>query len=58
MKNTGKLITILLIVFVLMLLTACSKVGSERWCKNMEDKSVADWSARETKDFAKHCVFD
>lgn len=40
-------------------LAACSpKVGSDRWCKKMEDKSAADWTAREARDYAKHCVFE
>jgi hypothetical protein len=39
-------------------LSSCAKVGSKRWCKNMEEKSAADWTAREAKDYAKHCVFE
>jgi len=58
MKKTGQILTITLTVLLLATLPSCAKVGSERWCKKMEDKSAADWTARETKDYAKHCVFD
>jgi len=39
-------------------LPSCAKIGSEKWCKKMEEKSAADWTAREARDYAKHCVFD
>lgn len=39
-------------------ITACSpEVGSEAWCKKMEDKPKGDWSANEAADYTKHCVF-
>ncbi|MCC5796048.1 MAG: DUF3012 domain-containing protein [Methylophaga sp.] len=38
-------------------LMACSpEVGSEKWCEQLQDKSKADWTANEAKDFAKHCL--
>ena len=41
----------------LVLLSGCSpEVGSEQWCSDMKEKSMADWTANETTDFAKHCV--
>jgi len=58
MKKTGHILTITLVVLFLATLPSCAKVGSERWCKKMEDKSAADWTAREAKDYTKHCVFD
>jgi hypothetical protein len=43
----------------LVLLAGCApEVGSEAWCKDMADKSKADWSANEAIDYASHCVFD
>ena len=42
---------------LLMLLSGCAEVGSERWCKKMDDKSAGDWTANEAADYAKHCVF-
>jgi hypothetical protein len=35
----------------------CAKVGSEAWCKDMEEKPKGDWTANEAGDYAKHCVF-
>ncbi len=38
-------------------LCACApEVGSDRWCKAMEDKPKGEWSANEAGDYAKHCV--
>ena len=45
----------LLIVFAL---AACSpEVGSKAWCEAMKDKPTGEWSANDTTDFAKHCLF-
>ena len=36
---------------------ACApKVGSERWCKAMDDKPKVDWSANDAAAYTKHCV--
>jgi hypothetical protein len=55
-KTTRRILAITLAMLFLATLLACAKVGSESWCKNMKEKSAADWTARETKDYAKHCV--
>ena len=40
------------------ILTACSpEVGSEAWCKKMDETPKGDWSANMAADYAKHCVF-
>jgi len=40
-------------------LAGCApEVGSERWCKAMEEKPKGDWSANEAVDYTKHCAFD
>lgn len=40
------------------LLAACSaEVGSEDWCKDLEQKPKGDWTANEAGDYAKHCLF-
>ena len=45
--------TILLVVFA-----GCSpKVGSEKWCANMKEKPSDEWTIKETKDYATHCIF-
>ena len=39
------------------LLVACGpKVGSDAWCKSMEEKPRGDWTMNETGDFAKYCI--
>ena len=36
---------------------ACApEVGSDGWCKQMDEKSKGDWSSNEAIDYAKHCV--
>ena len=38
--------------------TACApEVGSEAWCQQMKEKPKGDWTATETTDYAKHCIF-
>lgn len=39
-------------------MTGCApEVGSEAWCKQLQEKPKGDWSANELADFTKHCVF-
>jgi hypothetical protein len=33
------------------------EVGSESWCKYMQEKPKGDWSANEAADYARHCAF-
>lgn len=33
------------------------KVGSEAWCKKMDEKPKGDWSTNEATDYASHCLF-
>ena len=50
--------TFILATFLIGLLSACKpEVGSDEWCKALEEKHKADWTAREAKDYAKHCIF-
>ena len=52
------MVRLMFTVTVLVLLAGCSaEVGSDSWCADLKEKSKADWSATELKDFAKHCVF-
>jgi hypothetical protein len=44
-------------LLALITLSACApEIGSEAWCKQMEQKQKGDWSANEAKDYAKHCI--
>jgi len=47
-----------LLAAVILLGGGCAEVGSERWCKNMEEKPKGDWTANEAADYTKHCIFD
>ncbi len=58
MTRTGKILGIVIATMFFTTLPSCTKVGSKSWCKKMEAKSAADWTPREAKDYAKHCVFD
>lgn len=42
---------------VVLLLTACApKVGSEKWCQQIEAKAKDEITLAEAKDYAKHCI--
>ena len=47
-----------LALFTLFLTTACSpEIGSEDWCKQLQEKPKGDWTVTEAKDYTKHCIF-
>ena len=38
-------------------MTGCApEVGSDAWCKAMNDKPKGDWTANEAANFAKYCL--
>jgi len=46
-----------LVALAALALAACEpEVGSDAWCKKMEDKPKGDWTANEAGDYLKHCV--
>jgi len=52
-------VRVLKIIFTLALfsgLYSCAEVGSEKWCKKMEEKPTDKWTIAETKDYTRHCV--
>ena len=52
---TKTLFAVSLMVF---LVAGCSpEVGSDDWCEDMKEKPKKDWTASETADYAKHCIF-
>jgi hypothetical protein len=54
-----KLATIIFVLCSIGLTIGCKpEVGSKEWCEEMRKKSKADWTANETVDYAKHCVFE
>lgn len=50
---------LLVIVFVATgaIMGCAPEVGSEAWCKKLEEKPNGDWTVNEATDYAKHCVF-
>ena len=58
MKPFNKSLLALILVFMLTGLSACApEVGTEAWCKQMNEKPKGDWTANEAGDYAKHCIF-
>lgn len=52
-----KITLLILVCLSVGLLSSCSpKVGSEKWCKQMDEKPKGDWTANEASDYAKHCL--
>jgi hypothetical protein len=45
-----------LLVLIAISLTACDRVGSEKWCENLNQKAKSDWTIQETGDYTKYCV--
>ena len=49
---------LLFVTTLIVMLIGCSpEVGSDEWCQDMKEKPKGDWTASETADYAKHCVF-
>lgn len=58
MKLVKKITLTILSTAFLLSLTACTpEIGSEAWCTDIKTKPKADWTARQTSDFAKNCIF-
>lgn len=46
------------LMLLMVLFQGCTpEVGSEEWCKDMKDVPSDEWTMRESKDYAKHCLF-
>lgn len=53
-----KIIFISILALSILGLSACApKVGSDAWCKKMEQKAKGEWTANEAGAYAKSCVF-
>lgn len=56
--NSKKGLCLLTAIFLLSMIVGCSpEVGSKEWCEDMKAKPKGDWTASETADYAKHCIF-
>ncbi len=47
---------IICLIVISLLLTACDRIGSEAWCKNLKEKSKSEWTLSEAGDYTKYCV--
>jgi hypothetical protein len=56
-KITTKILKVMLTLALFSGLYSCTEVGSEKWCKKMEEKPTDKWTIAETKDYTRHCVF-
>jgi len=53
-----RLTTLVCCAWLAFALSACApEVGSEAWCKKMQETPKGDWSANEAGDYAKNCLF-
>jgi hypothetical protein len=54
----NKTITVIGLFLSMTLITACApEVGSDAWCRAMEEKAKGDWSTNEAKDYTTNCLF-
>lgn len=53
-----KISSVVSVIGMSLLLAACApEVGSEAWCDAMKEKPKGDWTANETMEYGKSCVF-
>ncbi len=58
MNIFDKIIYVLIAITFFVMSPGCSpEVGSEKWCAEMQEKPKGEWTANETSDYAKHCMF-
>jgi hypothetical protein len=51
-------VVVAVVIAAFAVLAGCApEVGSERWCKKLDEKAKGDWTANEAADYAKHCIF-
>jgi hypothetical protein len=57
-ERMKRVLSVAAAIVVLAALPGCSpEVGSEAWCKKMDEKPKGDWTANEAGDYTKHCIF-
>jgi hypothetical protein len=45
------------LVVVILVLSACDRVGSDAWCESQKQRPKGDWTIDETSQYTKYCVF-
>ena len=56
MNRTRAVLTLMVLSLWILLAGCAPEVGSDAWCKQMQEKPKGDWTANEAADYAKHCV--
>jgi hypothetical protein len=47
------------LILLCLLLGACApEIGSDRWCRQMDERAKGDWTANEALAYAEHCILD
>lgn len=47
-----------MLILTIVALAGCkAEVGSRKWCENMDEKPKGNWTANETAEYLKSCVF-
>jgi hypothetical protein len=45
------------VALLALFLAGCApEVGSERWCKKMEQTERGEWTMNDAADYARHCI--
>lgn len=53
-----KIVFLSILTLSILELSACApEIGSDAWCKKMDEKAKGDWTANEVGEYAKNCVF-
>ncbi|MCP3670280.1 MAG: DUF3012 domain-containing protein [Gammaproteobacteria bacterium] len=54
MVQSCKCVVLIAVVF---LLTACARVGSESWCRKMQETPKQEWTINQVSDYTESCLF-
>ncbi len=54
MVQSWKCVVLIAVVF---LLTACAQVGSESWCRKMQETPKQEWTINQASDYTESCLF-
>jgi hypothetical protein len=44
------------LTIIILMLTACDRVGSEAWCEKQKGIPKGEWTLEEVSDFTKYCA--
>ena len=47
---------LIILLLATLALSACDRVGSDKWCATMKEKPKGEWTMEEAGDYTKYCV--